>query len=78
MTPWTTATVPVELAVYTDALVIRGTTRVPDRPLAETLATLPDGILELEDVTMDEHGSRGRPVGAPVAHVRAESIVFVL
>jgi hypothetical protein len=73
-----TAILAVELTIYTDAMVIRGRVQVPDRSLAETLAALPGGVLELDDVMLEEHGSRGRPVTAPVAFVRTEAIVLVL
>lgn len=68
----------VELTVYTEALVVHGRVSLPARPLAETLGTLPDGILELDEATVEEHVSRARPITAPVVQLRTDAILLVL
>jgi hypothetical protein len=66
----------VQLVIYTSALIVRGGVRTRARRLVDVFDAADGPFLLVEDVTMDEHGSRGRPTLAPFTQVRLESILF--
>jgi hypothetical protein len=66
----------ISLTVYTDALLVRGRLRTRAGRVVDIFDPAGGPFLIVEDVTMDEHGSRGRPTMAPFAQVRLETILF--
>jgi hypothetical protein len=66
----------IQLTIYTNAQVVRGSVRTRARRLVDVFDPTGGPFLVVEDVTMDEHGSRGRPTLAPFAQVRLEAILF--
>jgi len=67
----------IQLTIYTDALIVRGSVRTRARRLADVFDPAGGPFLLVEDVTLDEHGSRGRPpTFAPFAQVRLATILF--
>jgi hypothetical protein len=70
--------VPVELTLYTDALVIKGSVRTRQRRVSDILNHAEDPFLILENVVVEEFGSRGSPVRSEYAQVNLESVLFAV
>jgi len=70
--------VPVELTLYTDALVVRGSVRTRQRRISDILNHAEDPFLILEDVVVEEFGSRGSPVRSEYAQINLESVLFAV
>jgi hypothetical protein len=68
----------VDLTLYTDALVIHGSVRTLQRRITDILSMAEPRFLVLEDLTIDEHGSRGRPTRAEYAQVNLDSVLFAI
>jgi hypothetical protein len=68
----------VELTLYTDALITRGTVRTRQRRVTDILNLAEDPFLILEDVTVEEFGDRGQPIRADVAQINLESVLFAV
>ena len=66
----------IQLTIYTDAQVVQGTVRTRARRLVDVFDPAGGPFLVVEEVTMDEHGSRGRPTITPFAQIRLEAILF--
>ena len=68
----------MEVALYTDALVIRGTVRTRQRRVSDLLNTADSPFLLLEDVTAEELDGTGRPMTASYAQVNLDSVLFAV
>lgn len=69
---------PSTVVLYTDAHVIRGTLRTRQRRLSDVLNQRDEPYLVIEDVTMDEFGSREAPIRADYAQVNLDSVLFAV
>lgn len=69
---------PVELTLYTDALVTRGRYRTRHRRVTDILNRADPPFLVLEDVEVYELGTATAPVRAAYAHVNLESVLFAV
>lgn len=68
----------VELQLYTDAFVIRGTVETRQRRITDILNTADDRFLVLSDVTFDEFGTTGRTIKSDFAQVNLASVIFAV
>jgi hypothetical protein len=68
----------VELILYTDALMTRGTVRTRQRRVTDILNFLEEPFLVLEDVTVEEIGVRGQPIRAGFAQVNLDAVLFAV
>ncbi len=68
----------VELILYTDALITRGFVRSRQRRVTDILNLSDEPFLVLEDVTVDELGSRGEPIRAGFAQVNLDAVLFAV
>ena len=70
--------VPVELTLYTDALVIRGSVWTRQRRITDILNHAEDPFLVLEDVSVDELGPHGATSTAAFAQVNLDAVLFAV
>jgi len=68
----------VELTLYTDALITRGTVRTHQHRVTDILNLAEAPFLVLEDVTVEELGTRGEPIRAGFAQVNLEAVLFAV
>ncbi|MEI7745277.1 MAG: hypothetical protein WCK58_16195, partial [Chloroflexota bacterium] len=68
----------MELALYTDALVIRGMVRTRQRRVTDVLNLAEHPFLVLEDATAEELDGSGRPMAAEFAQVNLDSVLFAV
>jgi hypothetical protein len=68
--------ITIDLTLFTDALVIRGTVRTNHRRVTDILNRAEDPFLVLDDVTIDEHGLRAPSVHVSFAQVNLDSVLF--
>jgi hypothetical protein len=68
----------VELILYTDALMTRGTVRTRQHRVTDILNLSDDPFLVLEDVTVEEIGVRGLPIRAGFAQVNLDAVLFAV
>jgi hypothetical protein len=68
----------VELTLYTDALIARGTVRTRQHRITDILNLADDPFLILEDVTVEEFSSRGQPIRSAYAQVNLEAVLFAV
>lgn len=68
----------VELTLYTDALVTRGTVRTHQHRVTDILNLADDPFLVLEDVTVQELGPGGRPTQTAFAQVNLDAVLFAV
>jgi len=68
----------VELVLYTDALITRGTVRTSQHRVSDILNMTDDLFLILEDVTIDEFGQHGATTRAAYAQVNLDSVLFAV
>jgi hypothetical protein len=68
----------LELVLYTDALITRGSVRTRQHRVTDILNLAEDPFLILEDVTVDEYGDRGAPIQAAYAQVNLDSVLFAV
>ena len=68
----------VELTLYTDALITHGFVRTRQHRITDILNLADQPFLILEDVTVDELGSRGTPIKADVAQINLDSVLFAV
>jgi hypothetical protein len=69
---------PVELTLYTDALITRGSIRTRLHSVTDILNLADEPFLVLEDVTVDEFGSRHQPIRAEYAQVNLDAVLFAV
>jgi hypothetical protein len=68
----------VELTLYTDALVSHGFVRTRQRRATDILNLAEDSFLILEQVSVEEFGSRGQPIRAAYAQVNLDAVLFAV
>jgi hypothetical protein len=68
----------VELVLYTDALVTRGLVRTSQHRVTDILNHSDDQFLILEEVTVDELGTRGETTKADYAQVNLDAVLFAV
>lgn len=68
----------VQLTLYTDAFVIRGTIETRQRRVSDILNEAHDPFLVLADVTVDEFGPRGGTSTAEHAQINLASVLFAV
>jgi hypothetical protein len=68
----------LELVLYTDALVTRGTIRTGQHRVSDVLNLAEEAFLVLEDVTVDELGSRGTTTRSDYAQVNLDAVLFAV
>lgn len=68
----------VQLTLYTDAFVIRGTIETRQRRITDILNEAHDPFLVLADVTVDEFGPRGASSTADHAQINLASVLFAV
>ncbi len=68
----------VELVLFTDALVTRGTLRTGQHRVTDILNQADEAFLVLEDVTVDEFGIRGAVTRTEFAQVNLDAVLFAV
>jgi hypothetical protein len=68
----------LELTLYTDALITRGSVRTRQHRVTDILNLADDAFLILEDVTVDEYGGGGQPIQAAYAQINLDSVLFAV
>ncbi len=68
----------VGLTLYSDALITHGTVRSSQRRVTDILNMAEDPFLVLEDVLVEELGTRGEPIRAGYAQVNLDAILFAV
>ena len=68
----------LQLVLYTDALVTRGTIRTGQHRVSDVLNHADEAFLVLEDVTVDELGSRGTTTRSDYAQVNLDAVLFAV
>src|SRR5438093_2471478 len=74
----TTPEQPMQITIYTDSHVVRGTVNTRKRRVSDILNQASEPFVVLGDVTVDEWGSRTQPVHAEFAQVNMGSILFAI
>ena len=69
---------PVELILYTDALMTRGLVRTSQHRVTDVLNHSDDAFLILEDVTVEELGHRGETTRVEYAQVNLDAVLFAV
>ena len=69
---------PVELTLYTDALITRGSVRTRQHRVTDILNLAEEAFLILENVTVDEYGDHGSPITAAFAQINLDSVLFAV
>jgi hypothetical protein len=67
-----------ELVLYTDALITRGSIRTRQHRVSDILNLSEEPFVILEDVTVDEYGSRSQPIKAAYAQVNLDAVLFAV
>ena len=68
----------VELTLYTDALITHGTVRTRQHRITDILNLSEEPFLVLEDVLVEELGTRGEPIRAEFAQVNLDAVLFAV
>ncbi len=68
----------VQLTLYTDAFIIRGSLVTRQRRITDILNNAEDKFLVLGEVTSDEYGSRGDTIRAEYAQINLASVLFAV
>jgi hypothetical protein len=68
----------VQLVLYTDAFVVRGSIMTRQRRITDILNQAEDRFLVLADVSTDEFGARGESMRAEFAQVNLASVLFAV
>lgn len=68
----------VELILYTDALITRGAVRTRQHRVTDILNLSEAPFLVLEDVIVEEFGTRGEPIRAGYAQVNLDAVLFAV
>jgi hypothetical protein len=69
---------PAELTLYTDAYVVRGTVRTRQHRVSDILERADESFLVLEEVVLEESGSRGDVIRTPFAQVNLAAVLFAV
>lgn len=68
----------VELTLYTDALVARGSVRTRQHRISDILNLSDVPFLVLEDVTVTDHDGRSGRIAADVAQINLDTVLFAV
>lgn len=68
----------VQLTLYTDAFIIRGSLITRQRRVTDMLNNAEEKFLVLGEVTSDEYGSRGDTIRAEYAQINLASVLFAV
>lgn len=68
----------VQLTLYTDAFIIRGSIVSRQRRVTDILNNAEDGFLVLGDVNSDEFGTRGETIRAEFAQINLAAVLFAV
>ena len=68
----------VQLTLYTDAFIIRGTLLTRQRRVTDILNNAEDGFLVLSDVNSEEFGTRGESIRAEFAQINLAAVLFAV
>lgn len=68
----------VQLTLYTDALVIRGTVRTRQVRITDILNQADEDFLVLSDSLVDEYGARSTPIRSEFAQVNLAAVLFAV
>lgn len=68
----------VELTLYTDALITRGSVRSRQRRVTDVLNLSTESFLVLEDATVEEIGIRAQPIRAGFVQVNLDAVLFAV
>ena len=68
----------VPMTLYTEMLVVRGTIQTMQHRVTDILNQAVEPHLVLEDVTLEEYGSRDLPIRAEFAQVNLASVLFAV
>jgi hypothetical protein len=68
----------VELTLYTDALIARGTIRTRQHRVSDILNLSETPFVVLEDVTVTDHDAKGAPITADVAQINLDAVLFAV
>ena len=71
-------TAKVEIILYTDALMTRGTVRTRQHRVTDILNLSEEPFLVIEGVTVEEIGVRGQPIRAGFAQVNLDAVLFAV
>jgi hypothetical protein len=74
----TTPEQPIQVTIYTDSHVVRGTVNTRQRRVSDILNHAPEPFIVLGDVTLDDWGSRSQPLHAEFAQVNLGSVLFAI
>jgi hypothetical protein len=66
----------VELTLYTDALIVRGTVRTRQHRVSDILNLSETPFLVLEDVTVTDLDGSAQPIEADIAQVNLDAVLF--
>ena len=75
---WGGDELPVEMTLYTDAYVIRGTLATRQRRLSDVLNLADEEFLVLSDAVLQAHGGRPERHVAPHAQVNLAAVLFAV
>ena len=68
----------VELTLYTDSLIARGSVRTRQQRVSDIVNLAEDPFLILEDVTVEEYGGHGQPIRSAYAQINLDSVLFAV
>ncbi len=69
---------PVDLTLYTDALVVRGTIQTRQRRITDILNGSEAPFVVLEDVSATAHDGVSEPVHAAIAQINLDAVLFAV
>ena len=69
---------PIDLTLYTDALIVRGTTRTRQRRITDILNASEAPFVVLEDVSATAHDGVSEPVTAAIAQINLDAVLFAV
>jgi hypothetical protein len=69
---------PIELTLYTDSYIARGTARTRTHRLTDVLNDVEHEFVVIEDAVLEEYGGRGEVVRAEFAQVNLDSVLFAV
>src|SRR5450830_860047 len=68
----------VQLTLYTDSFIVRGTAETRERRISDILNQAPYEFIVLRSVTFDEYGSRELAVTSEFAQVNLGTVLFAV
>ncbi len=68
----------MDLVLYTEAYIVRGSVPTPYRRLSDVLNAPGDPFIVVEQATLEEYGSRGVPQRASFAQVNLSAVLFAV